>query len=206
MITLDKILKNLTYGEFRTLSLVTTDFDNENPRIVKEKYPEVISHLNLALTALHSRFDLISKTTKIVILKDIEDYNLQAIALKSVKDVNGKEYVQTSNVSQPKYNQIRLSNFPEGTKLTIVSRVDHEQIKSDAEPELAQIKIPDHLLEPLLYYMASRVCISGGDNQQNDAYKYLSRYEQKCQEFEGKNSFGDSEFIETTIFEKRGLP
>lgn len=60
---LAEIFTQLTYGEFAELSIGGKDDGGINP----EDFPNIISHVNLALTELHKRFNL--KTNEILLVQ-----------------------------------------------------------------------------------------------------------------------------------------
>jgi hypothetical protein len=75
------------------------------------------------------------------------------------------------------------------TSLTVIYRAGHPRLIATEEydPATVEVELPDTHLEPLLYYVASRVNNPVGMNNEFHAgNSYFAKYEAACQALEGK--------------------
>ena len=88
----------------------------------------------------------------------------------------------------PTYDVLRLPVHPEGEVITVVYRAKHVPIKMTIgyfDATRVQIALPDTFMEPLLYYIASRVNNPiGMSNEFHAGNSYAAKYEKSCQEIE----------------------
>lgn len=75
--------------------------------------------------------------------------------------------------------------------LEVVFRAAHPKIiveDNDIEPDMYELELPDTHLEPLLFFVASRVHTPAGlGNEDNTGNLYFQRYEMACQALENQN-------------------
>lgn len=129
------------------------------------------------------------------------------LKIKSVTNAQGWEY--PINDAQDKYSVGSLTNtslyvprvifdgsteMPEyiaARQLDVAYWANHPQIKINIgyfDPEVVNIELPDAYLEPLLYYIASRVHNPVGMvNEFNAGNNYAAKYEQSCAALEQRN-------------------
>jgi hypothetical protein len=75
--------------------------------------------------------------------------------------------------------------------LEVVFRAAHPKIiveDNDIEPDMYELELPDTHLEPLLFFVASRVHTPAGlGGEDNTGNLYFQRYEMACQALENQN-------------------
>ena len=73
--------------------------------------------------------------------------------------------------------------------LKVEFRANHEKLSTeDVEPEDTELELPDTHLEPLLFYIASRVHMPAGlGAEDNTGNMFYARYEQACLDLENQN-------------------
>ena len=88
----------------------------------------------------------------------------------------------------PTFDVLRLPVHPEGQVITVVYRAKHNPIKMTIgyfDAERVELDLPDTFMEPLLYYIASRVNNPIGMTDEFHAgNSYAAKYEKSCQEIE----------------------
>jgi hypothetical protein len=83
-----------------------------------------------------------------------------------------------------------LPDWLKTVNLELVYRANHPKlvVDSDFDIEEAEIELPDSHLEPLLYFVASRVNNPIGMGQEfNAGNNWFARYQAACEELENKN-------------------
>lgn len=94
-----------------------------------------------------------------------------------------------SSVYTPTYNTIQVPHPVSDNAMRVIFTKGHDKIVlTGLDPNITIVDIPVSYLEPLLYYVASRVFagMSGVDSQ-NQSNNYMSKYEISCQEIERLN-------------------
>lgn len=206
--TLQDIYDQLAYGELRQLQLGYGDIDNTEGGLPVESFLKILPTVKLGLTELHKRFWLRegrlnvtlddSKVTYVLTKKKDAGTDFQNDLLK-VERVLGKwredEYeIPLNQVNNPaairttSYNTLlvptdqELAPWLEWTEeLTIVYRADHPAISdpvANAAPLATEIVLPSTHLEPLLWYIASRLHNPQGLSQEfHEGNNYAAKFE-----------------------------
>ena len=229
---LAEIFAQLTHGELSQISLGGAAAGEIN----SASYLQLVSHVNLGLTALHKRFPI--KENRLVLKLTQGEINYP---LKSSYAVNGKaSYVPVRTIQDtvlapfkddilkvervltdldwelglnnesdkysvftPAFNSLRihkdlvtesidLPTWLRTASLTVVYRANHSILTADDDidsPEDVEINLPDSYMEPLLYFIASRIMnpIGSGQGEMNMGNNYAAKYEQACQALELTN-------------------
>jgi len=218
---LSEVFSQLAYGELSQLNLV----DQTTGEIATGKYTQLVSHINMGLTALYKRFPL--KESRLVVtlqsgrisypLSTEEDVRLgvEAGAEDFEDDILKVERVYVSGGKELGLNDAsdRYSCFTSSATtlrvpieivdktpgipaelvtdtLLVVYRAKHPILvnKTSFNPANIQIELPYSHLEPLLYYVASRVNNPiGMTNEFHAGNSYAAKYEKSCQELEMVN-------------------
>lgn len=202
---LKEILDQLSAGEFSQMSIGGTAagvIDNSN-------CDRVMTHIGLGLTALFTRFNLKERELTFPIVSTTDTYQFafeDLIKIEKVKTTAGLEFPLNVagamyNCSTPSMNTLRIPKIiqtqslelPDELKvssLVVVYRADHPKIVSAGNLALLQavdLELPSTHVLPLLYFVASRVNNPVGmTNEFNAGNNYAMKYEQVCQELEGK--------------------
>lgn len=201
---LSEIFTQLTHGELSQVSLGGAAAGS----ISEVNYGLVVSHINLALTALHKRFTLKEGRQLITLVPGIYTYPLANDVLKviSVFTVEGtpvglNDEGNTLACSTPSASLLRVPvaivDSPstvhpllQTTALEVVFRQNHPMIEVGdfgIDPTQVEVDLPYTHLEPLLLYVAARVHAPGDlSGQPITSNSYLSRYEVSCREIENQ--------------------
>lgn len=213
---LSEVFDHLTYGELAQINIGGSDTQGITP----DHYPQVIPHINLALTALHKRFPLRIQEIIVQQYEWIQTYILDeryaetnkastepikylmdsplfpfknnVLKIEQVFSEFGEERPindesSTFSVFTPTFNSIMIPYNDRANAFSVVYRANHEKIVINAgfDPTAIDLVIPDGLLEPLLFYVVSRVLSGmGGDAYQNESQLFMQRYEMACKEIE----------------------
>jgi hypothetical protein len=228
---LSEIFMQLTHGELSQLSLG----GSEAGEISEANYPKIVSHVNLALTALYKRFPLKEGQLTVALQAGRSTYPLTSSyaaanrrSRESVKfildtqaepfenDIHKIERVYTDTGFElglndeadmyscftPTATTLRVplavvaesADLPQElktTNLVVVYRANHPPITISLglfEPERVEVDLPYSHLEPLLYYVASRVNNpTGMTNEFHAGNSYAAKYELSCAELERIN-------------------
>lgn len=91
---------------------------------------------------------------------------------------------EVPRVFTPSYNTLRVPATVKGDSLTVVYRANHPQIVNEVgyfELDTVTVDLPMSHLEPLLYYVASRVLNPVGMSQEfHEGNNYAAKFEQSC--------------------------
>ena len=208
---LAEIFSQLTYGELSQVSLG----GGEAGVIDATNYKHVITHINLGLTALHKRFNLREEVLIVPLIlgqviypfKSITEFKNNLVKVQSVKTELGFEMALNDqsdkySVFTPIFNVLtiplslvstHLPDFPRELitdTLTVSYQSNALPIVYDDglddDPEDLEVNLPDTYLEPLLYFVASRVLTNTGTGQFEGAIgsNYAARYEKACKDIE----------------------
>ncbi|NRA77128.1 MAG: hypothetical protein HRU18_02875 [Pseudoalteromonas sp.] len=85
----------------------------------------------------------------------------------------------------PTPNSIRIVKPVEGQEVVVTFRADHPNVDVlTFDPDTEELDIPDFVLEPMLYFIASRVHASYPSISEgmDDSYKYRQKYEAAMKE------------------------
>lgn len=229
---LAEIFAQLTHGELSQISLGGGEVGQVN----KASYLQLVSHVNLGLTALHKRFAIKENRLVLKLTQGVINYPLKSsyavngrasfVPVRTIQDtatapfkddILKVERVLTDldwelglndesdkySVFTPAFNSLRLhkdlvtesKDLPTWLRtesLTVVYRANHVILTSDDDiesPEDLEIELPDSYMEPLLYFIASRIMspIGSGQGEMNMGNNYAAKYEQACQAIEMTN-------------------
>jgi hypothetical protein len=218
---LSEVFSQLAYGELSQLNLV----DQATGEIAVGKYTQLVSHINLGLTALYKRFPL--KESRVIVTLQpqrvtyplstqdsvglgveagTESFEDDILKIERVYASGGKEL--SLNDSSDKYSCFTSSastlrvpidiaaktpGIPEELvtdTLLVVYRANHPILVkgSGFKPGNVELELPYTHLEPLLYYVASRINNPiGMTNEFHAGNSYAAKYERSCQELESVN-------------------
>lgn len=193
---LQEVFDALSSGEFSQLSI------GGRPQgvIDEDNYGKLIGHVNLGLTALFKRFMLKEGSVVVPLVANQEVYKLPATDILKVERVETQDGVELAlndhtsswSVFTPSMTSLRVPKdiAPELDieSLTVHYRANHPKIKFGLalfDPVRIEVQLPDSHLEPLLYYIASRVHNPIGMGQEfNSGNTYYAKYEAACQALE----------------------
>ena len=218
---LSEIFSQLASSELSQTAYV----DEVTGAIKAEKYPQLVSHVNLGLMALYKRFAL--KEGRVLITlqanritypldtnEDVamavedgdEEFDDGIIKIERIYTDSGTE-LAVNDASDPyscftsSLTTLRVPiavvnkgpDLPEELltdDLTVVYRAKHPLIvvKASFNPERVNVALPYSHLEPLLWFVASRVNNPMGmTNEFHAGNSYAAKYEKACQELEVRN-------------------
>lgn len=207
--TLQDIFDQLTSGELSQLSTGGA----EHGAISEANYGKIIPHINLGLTALYKRFPLKQDQVHIALVPGTLTYSTLTIApsLLKVEQVltdDGYELAlndaaDTFSVTTPVASSLLVpadivaqgADLPDKYKtagFTVVYRANHPKVVQRLgffDPKRERLQLPETHLEPLLYYVASRVHTPMGTGQFEGQIgnNYYAKYEASCQSLELSN-------------------
>ena len=132
-----------------------------------------------------------SQPVKYLIDSESEPFTDNVLKIEQVIDEDGGIlYMNDSNqawsVFSPSYNSIQVSYASSELAVTVTYRADHDRIPTiGTDPSTYDVPVPMTHLEPLLFYIASRIHTTlptlDGVNKGND---YLAKYEAACLKIE----------------------
>lgn len=203
---LKDIINQLASGELVQLNISgidpdTPETDMEDILISDEYLPRVLNSIQLGLIALYTKFRLKEKCTTITLVPDQYTYILtepDLLKIETIYDAEGNELLlnlkhSTNSIRTPNYNTIIV---PEGAitlSLTVNYRAKHPKVNEVGVDMFSEIELPDVYMEPLLYFVASRIFNPiGVSNELHEGNNYLSKYNNKCAELESYNMQIDS--------------
>lgn len=200
---LQEIFDQLTYGELSQLSIG----GGEAGVIKLSNYKRIVPHINLALTALHKRFNIKESNVTFILQPNGYSYLLQ------VEDIIKIERVLTDdgfalglNDGADKYSCFtpsikvlniaadivdKASDLPEQLKtisVNVVYRANHAYLVVDDVDADTPVDLPYIYLEPLLLFVAARVMAPLGTGQFEGlaGNTYMAKYEAACQQITDK--------------------
>ena len=197
--TIDDLFTQLTYGELKQQSIGGF----EEGGVQEGNYRELVSHLNLALLAVYTRFPLIEKKWSLEPVEGQTLYTVESdlLRINAAFDSEGCEIPLNDenadlSIITPSFNTVELPE--EVTKPVLVHyRAKPEKVvapSADAtEEELAaflvqEVALPEALVEPLCSYIEYRVCKAiGGELSLAQATVALQNYERLCMDVERRN-------------------
>lgn len=228
---LSYIFNSLASGELKQLDM--SDCGEIKPKYNKE----LITHIKLALTALHTKFPLKTKEVFITEHEGISIYHLKrkyaatnttsTEPVKYIADTEADPFVDDVLVIDSVYNElgetlymnddsaewsvytpnhlsIQLVLPVEGNTFSAIYRADHPPINPNVDPDEEDIDLPEVYLQPLLYYVASRV-YAGMNSQESwsTSINYKNMYELACTELAAQGIY-NTEQTGNLHFESRG--
>lgn len=205
---LQNIFDQLTYGELANLSIGGADSGG----ISEANTPKVISHINLALSALYTKFVLSEKELVITIEDGVTEYALEPTvkAITEVFDQDGNRLdlnnaTSPRSVFMPRWDTLQIPAALEVTTVHLAYQVNPTRIETDVVVADTVVDLPDILLEPLLAYVASRINSSrGSDEGIKEGMVLMNRYEYLCLELNNANILNSSEQNTNQKLEIRG--
>lgn len=208
---LQKLFEHLTLGELKQLGIGGYE---EYKAIQEKDYPEIVSHLNLGLINLYTRFPMLEKE---LVLETRIDQQLYVLSSKYSEPNEGwyirgeykddlirinsayigdvelsinDEYAP-AGIYLPSYNSIQIPFATGSEEINIIYRAKPEEVPLDLEYE---IPVPDVLTEALLVYVEYRIRKSmGGDQGTALGQQALQLYEMMCSEVERKNILNNAD-------------
>lgn len=218
---LSEIFNQLTYGELSQIHLGGA----EAGQIDENNYSKVLVHINLGLTALHTRFPLKEGRLSLQTQPGMLTYSLNSkYAVSNLKSREAVRFIVDSSAEPfkddihkvervyqgtqelglndesdplacftPSAHVLRVPSeiVEEGSPLTVVYRANHVPIVVGLgyfDPTRVEVDLPYSHLEPLLYYVASRVNNPMGmANEFHAGNSYAAKYEAACQQLEMHN-------------------
>lgn len=215
---LSEIFNHLRFGEFARLHIG----GREDNGIEQECYPEVITHINLALTEVHKRLPIKMKEVIVQQYDHIQNYRLSSeFAQSNTTSTQPIKYIEDSQYEPFEDDVLRVERIinelgedlfvndpaqywsvyvPETTLIqvpapvsdnvmSVIYRANHRQIPIDiTDPDQVEIELSHSHLEPLLYYIGSRIYATqptlDGVNEGNN---YLAKFERSIQTIERLN-------------------
>ena len=208
---LQELFECLTLGELKQLGIGGYE---EYKAIQEKDYPEIISHLNLALMNLYTRFPLLEKE---LVLETRPDQQLYVLSSKYAEPNEGwyiqgaynddlirinsaylgdtelpinDEYSATG-IYLPSYNSIQIPFATGSEEISIIYRAKPEKVPLDLEYE---IPLPEVLTEALLVFIEYRIRKSmGGEQGTVLGQQALQMYEMFCGEIERKNILNNAD-------------
>ena len=208
---LQKLFEHLTLGELKQLGIGGYE---EYKAIQEKDYPEIVSHLNLGLINLYTRFPLLEKE---LVLETRPDQQLYVLSSKYAEPNKGW-YIQGANnddlirinsaylgdtelpindeysatgIYLPSYNSIQIPFATGSEEISIIYRAKPEKVPLDLEYE---IPLPEVLTEALLVFIEYRIRKSmGGEQGTVLGQQALQMYEMFCGEIERKNILNNAD-------------
>ena len=183
---LQEILDQLRYSELQHIKL---GGHAEDTGITTAQLPAIITHMNLALTALHTEFPLRKETVFVEIHEEITTYFMDSAFatggsattlyikdtaddpfqdnltyIEKIEDELGCEYSlnvenDCESITFPIYNAFNFPTPADGLTVKVSYRANHVKIPTDANGNTV-IDIPATLLNALLLFIKYRIYAS----------------------------------------------
>lgn len=204
---LSEIFTQLSYGELSQISLGSSEMGG----IDEGNYPRLLAHINLGLLALYKRFPLKEGRTVLTLQPGVLTYSLgteNVLKVERIYTEQGWElglndeadpyacFTPSAHLLRvPAEVAARRMDLPDHLKtstLEVVYRAGHPLLALDSlgylDPEQVEVELPYSHLEPMLYYVASRVNNPMGmSNEFHAGNSYYAKYEAACQQLELQN-------------------
>ena len=200
---LQEVFDQLSDGEFSQISI-----GGAPAGVIDESnYGKVVNHLNLALTALYTRFYLKERRLDIPLQTGIDTYQLNPGDFLKIEDIlTDSGFPVSLNKSDDEYschlsapNTLRVSKVfvdqgidtPDDLKtesLTIVYRANHPKLtlmQALMAADTTPIELPGSYLAAALFFVASRAHNPiGMTNEFHAGNSWYAKYENECQRLE----------------------
>lgn len=202
---LSEIFAQLSYGELSQISLGSSEMGG----IDEGNYPRLLAHINMGLLALYKRFPLKEGRTTLTMQAGVQSYPLDAenvLKVERVYTAGGWElglndesdpyacFTPSAHIlrvpSEVAAQHMELPDHLKTPTLEVVYRAGHPVLTASIgfDPEQVDVELPYSHLEPLLYYVASRVNNPMGmSNEFHAGNSYSAKYEASCQQLEMVN-------------------
>lgn len=199
--TLQDIFDQLTHGELSQLSI---GIGGEGNGIAETNYAKVVSHINLGLTAIYSRFNLKERRLRFLLQPDSTTYQLSVVDILKITDVlTDADFSLSVNdpgdaysCFTPSLTTLRVadsvaaqgSDLPDLLKtdgITVVYQANHPRlvvVDGYIEPTMTVMEIPETHVQALLYFVASRAHNPVGmTNEFHAGNSWYAKYEAECE-------------------------
>lgn len=193
---LQEVFDHLKFGELRQLNFGGFDAPIE---IDASNYAEVVSHINLALLDLYTRFPIKESehVLETAVGQTLYPLPTDLLRISAVFDSQGSElpldddHIHRS-VYTASYNQVQVPFATGDETLHVIYRCKPERILVPGTPELLdltqEIPLPDSLLEALLLYVEYRAQKSrNSESGAQLAMAAKQNYETYCAQTEARN-------------------
>ena len=203
---LQDIFDQLTYGELANLSIGGSDSGG----ISLDNTPKIISHTNMAIQSLHTKFHLIEEELVIILIEGATEYEVDTNLITAVFNEKGErlgfnDVNDPNSIFMPKWDYIQVPETVDATELHLKYYPKPVKIALNAVVADTTVDLPEMLLEPLLAYIASRVYSSmGGIENIQEGLSYMSKYELLCLQLKNANILNNLSQNTNIKLEKRG--
>lgn len=203
---LAEVFSSLAYGELSQ----TFVGENDEGELNEDRYPMLLSSVNLGLSALYKRFNLKEGRLTFPLSQLGNTYRL------TVTDLNKIERVQTLEGTElalndgndplscytPRMDTLRVpleivnksQDIPDKYKtdeLLVIYRASHPKlvaVNGTINPDALEVELPYSHLEALLYFVASRVHNPiGMTNEFHSGNSWAAKYEAECMRLQQQN-------------------
>lgn len=229
---LEKLLKDLSYGELKNLSMASA----VPGTIQEEDLPSVVMAIEDAMLRLHARFILRTKNVLIRMYGHITYYHFLKKYAESQYPESGEDFPyiidlgnevfeedvikvlgaytsagvelplndgdQLFSIFTPETNMVQIPSPAAGMAISINYQARHVPVTGDLEQELT---IPDVLVLALRSFVAYKIFSSIGTQEATGkAQEHLMNYESQCQEAVDRDLVNTSISVTKNLFYKRG--
>lgn len=162
-----------TRFDLRQEELVIQQYDNITDYVIKEKYGVLSGSaepVKYILETTNNRF----YDGKLIKVEEVYNEDGDALPLNIPGD--------DESLYTPSYNILQIP-YPVATNVcSVIYRADHDPFTVDAttDPDTIEISLPEYLLLPLSYFVASRMVNPINQEQEGKATNYLAKYEAAC--------------------------
>lgn len=192
-----EVFENLTAGELSQLAIG----GGESGVVDPSNYGKLLTHINLGLTALYTRFNLKENETSFALVPGTRTYVIpldDLLKIERVYDALGNEWAlnDEGNVLACRTLSTKQLQVPEALAATggiirVGYRANHPRIIAEygyIDPALTEVELPYSHLQALLYFVASR-CHNpvGMTNEFHAGNSYMAKYEAECARLEMEN-------------------
>lgn len=192
-----EVFENLTAGELSQLAIG----GGESGEVDPSNYGKLLTHINLGLTALYTRFNLKEGETSFALVPGKRSYVIHRddlLKIERVYDGLGNEWAlnDEGNALACRILSTKQLQVPEvlaatGGIVRVGYRANHPRIIVEFgtfNPALTEVELPYSHLQALLYFVASR-CYNpvGMTNEFHAGNSYMAKYEAECVRLEMEN-------------------
>lgn len=204
---LKELISQLVYGELSQLPLG----DDHDHGELTDGYEAIMPHINLALTAIHTRLFLREESLTIRLDESIDKYYINpkfaesndssiapikyiidahspylgnSLKIEKLTDSSGEDVLlNNSSIKLPVYtptpNTLKFDTPATDVEYTVTFRADHPKIDIlEFDQDTEELDIPDFALDPLIYFIASRVHASYPSLEgTNESLVYRQKFE-----------------------------
>ena len=203
---LQDIFDQLTYGELANISLG----GSEEGGITLVNTPKVISHINMAIQALHIKFMLEEAEYVIPLIEGVTMYEISVSQITGVfnelgEKVSFNDPTDLNSVFTPRWDILQVPITVEAVTLYLAYIPKPVKVALDAIVADIEIDLPEVLLEPLLAYTASRIYTSIGNPEAiQEAMVQMSRFNLLCLNIKSAGILNITEQATNLNLENRG--